>query len=68
LNNRGRAFGVRSISAQAGAQNFKYSLTEIAKANSEVILSVLAEANLGGIINIVARPLKQGLLARLRNG
>jgi hypothetical protein len=66
LNYAGRAFGAL-YSGEAGVQNSGFSLTQIGKANSEVIPVVLEEQGFSGAINTLARPLKKGLIERLRS-
>ena len=60
-----RAFGVLRT-GEASAQNTGYSLSQIGKANSEVIPSVLGQAGLSGITENIARKLSKGLIDRLR--
>ncbi|MBU0906903.1 MAG: hypothetical protein KKE05_01970 [Nanoarchaeota archaeon] len=68
LDNYSHAFGVRYFSGEASAQNLGYTLTEIGKANSQVIPAVLNEAGLSGIAEKVTLPLSKGLIERLRTG
>ena len=65
LNNDVRAFGVLR-NAEGSAKNSGYSLTEIAKANSEVIPVVFQEVGMSGLTNLIARPLNKGLTEELR--
>jgi len=60
-----RAFGVLRT-GEASAQKNSYTLTEIEKANSEVIPVVFANARMPALTDMVARPLNKGLLERLR--
>lgn len=61
------AFGVLR-SGEASARNLGYRLTEIGKANSEIIPVVLNDAGLSGIAGAITRPLSKGLIERLRAG
>mgnify|MGYP001581106984 CR=1 FL=1 len=63
------AFGVfRNADEGANsAKNSKYTLSQIGKANSQVIPAVMSEAGLSGLTDTIARPLSKGLLERLRN-
>lgn len=60
-----RAFGVLN-SAEGSAQKNGYSLTEIGKANSEVIPVVLEQAKISGLTSMISGELNKGLLAKLR--
>ena len=59
------AFGVLN-SAEGSAQKNGYSLTEIGKANSEVIPVVFEQTKASGLTGMFARELNKGLLAKLR--
>ena len=53
-------------SAEGSARKNGYTLTEIAKANSEVIPVVFEKAKVPGLASMVSRDLNQSLLAKLR--
>ncbi len=60
------AFGVFR-NAEGIAKNSGYTLSQIGKANSEIIPAVLSETSLSGLTDKIARPLSKGLLEKLRN-
>ncbi len=60
-----RAFGVLRT-GEASAPKKGYTLTEIGKANSEIIPVVFTEAGIPALAGMVARNLNKGLLEKLR--
>lgn len=60
------AFGVLRTLAEGNAKNSGYTLTQIGKANSEVIPVVLNKAGLSGLPKELSRTLSTGLLEKLR--
>ena len=65
LDGDDRAFGVLN-SAEGSAQKNGYSLTEIGKANSEIIPVELERAKVSGLTSMLSRGLNKSLLEKLR--
>ncbi|MFH1290185.1 MAG: hypothetical protein ABIH92_02135 [Nanoarchaeota archaeon] len=69
LNGDDRAFGVRAVGAESGgatSQNLGFGLTEIRDANSAVIPSVFKDKGVPALEGMLAAPLTNALLERLR--
>ncbi len=65
LSRDGSGFGVRVAEGDA-RKNFGYSLTDIRTANTEAVAEVLAQQNVGGLTEMLSKPLGAKLLERLR--